>query len=410
MSETTTDRTTDLLDYPVRRAAGCPFAPAPQMREIAAEKPLFKVRIWDGKEPWVVTRYAEARALFTDQRVSSDYHHPEFPHMHEGMKALGAMGPRTMFNTDGLEHARFRRMLAKTFTPKRLEVLRPLIQKHVDEHIDAMLAAGNSADLVRALALPVPSEVICELLGVPYEDHAFFQRHTEIGFDMNASPEEQQQSSLAMLGYLNDLVAAKVENPGEDALSDMAEHVRAGELEVWEAALQGVGMLVAGHETTANMVALSVIALLERPDQLALIRDTEDPKVLATAIDELMRFMSIVQSGQRRVALEDIEIGGEVIRAGDGIMLDLPTANFDSGTFEEPDRLDLERANAAVHLGFGFGAHQCIGLHLARIELGIVLQTLFRRIPELRLAKPVDEIEFKYDSLVYGVHALPVAW
>ncbi|QLY28412.1 cytochrome P450 [Nocardia huaxiensis] len=274
-----------------------------------------------------------ARELFADARVSVDYRDPGFPHIHEGMKML-ADGPRSMFNTDGSEHARYRRMLAKPFTPKRLDILRPMIQQHVDQHLDVMLAAGNSADLAEAFALPVPSTVICEMLGVPYDKHRFFQEHTEVGFSLTSTPEEKQQSMVLLLGFLNELVAAKLEAPGEDALSDLAEHVRAGELEVWEAALQGLGMLVAGHETTASMICLSVAALLQEPDKLALVRDAVEPKVLGNEIDELLRYMSIVHSGVRRVALADIEIGGELIRAGDGIVVELPTANWDPKVFD----------------------------------------------------------------------------
>ncbi|UFS98137.1 cytochrome P450 [Nocardia huaxiensis] len=401
--------TNDLPQYPMRKSASCPFAPASESLELAAAAPLSKVRIWDGKTPWLVTDYAVARELFADARVSVDYRDPGFPHIHEGMKML-ADGPRSMFNTDGSEHARYRRMLAKPFTPKRLDILRPMIQQHVDQHLDVMLAAGNSADLAEAFALPVPSTVICEMLGVPYDKHRFFQEHTEVGFSLTSTPEEKQQSMVLLLGFLNELVAAKLEAPGEDALSDLAEHVRAGELEVWEAALQGLGMLVAGHETTASMICLSVAALLQEPDKLALVRDAVEPKVLGNAIDELLRYMSIVHSGVRRVALADIEIGGELIRAGDGIVVELPTANWDPKVFDHPDQLDFSRSNANAHIAFGHSRHICIGLQLARIELEIVLQTLFRRVPTLRLMKPLEELDFKFDGVVHGLHTLPVEW
>ncbi|MGW4244272.1 cytochrome P450 [Nocardia sp. NPDC004722] len=396
--------------YPGRRAATCPFRPAAEIAELAAAGPISTVRTWEGKRPWLITDYAVARELFADARVSADNHHPNYPHIHEGMKAVAEMSPRTMFNTDGADHARYRRMLAKPFTPKRLEAMRPNIQKHIDETIDAMLAGGNSGDLVALLSLPVPSLMICELLGVPYEDHAFFQQATELGFGGQASAEEQQQSTLEMLGFLNKLIETKTANPAEDLLSDVAELVNSGELQVWEAALQAVGILVAGHETTANMIALSVIALLDQPEQLAVIRDTDDPVVLGNAVDELIRYMTIVDTGLRRVAAEDIEVAGQVIAAGDPIVFDLASANFDAKVFTDPERLDVARENAGAHLSFGSGRHQCIGLQLARLELGMVLQTLFRRVPRLRLTAPVQEIEFKWDAMVYGVVSLPVAW
>ncbi|WP_369638959.1 cytochrome P450 [Nocardia sp. JMUB6875] len=410
MSDSLAEATAEPTFYPGRRSATCPFRPAPEIAELAAAGPISTVRTWEGKRPWLITGYPEARELFADPRVSADNHHPAYPHIHEGMKAVAEMSPRTMFNTDGAEHARYRRMLAKPFTPKRLEAMRPNIQKHIDQTIDAMLAAGDSADLVTALALPVPSLMICELLGVPYADHAFFQEATELGFGGQASAEEQQQSTMAMLGYLNQLIEAKTASPAEDLLSDVAELVNSGELQVWEASLQAVGILVAGHETTANMISLAVVALLDQPEQLAILRDTEDPEVLGNAVDELIRYMTIVDTGLRRVAAEDIEVAGTVIPAGDPIVFDLASANFDATVFADPENLDLTRANAAQHLAFGSGRHQCIGLQLARIELGMVLQTLFRRIPQLRLSKPVEEIEFKWDAMVYGVVELPVQW
>lgn len=410
MSDTSTESTAEAPFYPMPRAAGCPFAPAPEVREIATAGPISRVRTWEDKEYWLVTGFDEARELFPNPDVHLDNLHPEFPHTNPSMKGLAALSPRTMFNSEGAEHARFRRMLAKPFTPKRLETMRPLIQQHVDDRIDAMLAGGNSADLVKSLALPVPSGVICELLGVPYEDHAFFQHHTEVGFDSNTSQEEAMQNTLQLLDYLNKLIEIKTENPAEDMISDMAEHVRAGDLQPWEASLQAVGFLAAGHETTANMIGLSVIALLEQPEQLALIRDTDDPKLLINAIDELVRYMSIPHIGLRRVAVADIEIAGETIRAGDGIIFDLGAANWNPEVFPDPERIDVTRENAAQNLSFGAGRHNCIGIQLARIELAITLQTLFRRIPGLRVTGSYEEIDFKEEAMVYGIHRLPVEW
>jgi cytochrome P450 len=168
-------------------------------------------------------------------------------------------------------------------------------------------------------------------------------------------------------------------------------------------------VLIAGHETTANMIGLSIAALLEHPDQLALMRDAEDPKVIATAVEELMRYLSIIQTGQRRIAIEDIEVGGETIRAGEGIILDVAPANWDTRQFPNPDRLDLRR-DEGPHVGFGYGRHQCVGQQLARMELQIVLPTLLRRIPTLQLAVPINQLPFKHDTLAYGVYELPVTW
>ncbi|MFZ0834462.1 MAG: cytochrome P450 [Mycobacterium sp.] len=409
MSETLTPTATEIPDYPMERSAACPFAPPPEVLELAAQKGLSRVRIWDGSTPWLITGYEEARTLFADSRVSVDDRRPGFPHWNEGMLASVHKRPRSVFTSDAEEHTRFRRMLSKPFTFKRVEGLRPAIQKITDEHIDAILAGPQPADIVTALALPVPSLVISEMLGVPYEDAGFFQEHANVGLARNATAEDNEKGAMGLAKYLANLVRTKMENPAEDAVSDLAERVNAGELSVREAAQLGTGLLIAGHETTANVIGLGVLALLEHPDQLAIIRDADDPKVVATAVEELMRYLSIIQNGQRRVAIEDIEISGEVIRAGEGIIIDLAPANWDAKAFPQPDKLDLQRSDAA-QLGFGYGRHQCVGQQLARAELQIVFPTLFRRIPTLRLARPIEEIPFKHDRLAYGVYELPVVW
>jgi cytochrome P450 len=201
-----------------------------------------------------------------------------------------------------------------------------------------------------------------------------------------------------------------MENPAEDAVSDLAERVKAGELDIREAAQLGSGLLSAGHETSANMIGLGVLALLENPEQAALLRDTDDPQLIANAVEELMRYLSIIQNGQRRIALEDIDIAGETIKAGEGIIIDLAPANWDAEMFAEPDKLDLARENAGEEIGFGYGRHQCVGQQLARAEMQIVFHTLLRRIPTMRLAIPLEEVPFKDDRLAYGVYSLPIDW
>ncbi len=398
-----------ILEYPMERAAGCPFAPPPEVLGLVTERPLSRVRIWDGSTPWLVTGYAELKALMSDPRISTDDHQPGFPHWNEGMLDMVNHRARSVFNTDGEEHSRFRRMMTKPFTVKRVDALRPAIQQITDDHIDAILAGPQPADLVEALALPVPSLVISEMLGVPYEDHEFFQQHATTGVSRFATAEESAKGRVGLARYLIDLIKSKMENPAEDMVTELAERVTAGEISMKEAAQIGTGVLIAGHETSANMISLGTLALLENPDQLALLRDTEDPKVVANAIEELLRYLSIIQNGQRRVALDDIEIGGHTIKAGEGVIIDLAPANWDPNQFPGPDTLDLSRP-ARLHVGFGFGPHQCVGQQLARVELQIVFTTLLKRIPGMRLAIPLDEVEFKHDKLAYGLYRLPVTW
>lgn len=397
-------------DYPMARSATCPLAPPPKVLELNAVKPLSRVRIWDGSTPWLITGYEAIRSLFGDSRASVDDRRPGYPHWNEGMQATVHKRPRSVFTSDAEEHTRFRRMLSKPFTFKRVEALRPAVQQITDDHIDAILAGPQPADLVSKLALPIPSLVISQLLGVPYEDADFFQEQAHKGMGRYATAEESAKGATSLAKYLANLVRAKATDPTEDLVSDLAERVNAEELSVREAAQLATGVLIAGHETTANMLSLSIVALLEHPDQGALLRNSDDPKFIAAAIEELMRYLSIIQTGQRRVANEDIEIGGEVIRGGEGIILDIPPANWDTAVFQDPDRLDLQRTETMPHVGFGYGRHQCVGQQLARMELQIVLHTLLRRIPSLRLAVPVEQLPYKHDALAYGLYELPVTW
>lgn len=410
LASSPTEAAAEIPDYPMPRAARCPFAPPPDMMTLAAARPMSRVRIWDGSTPWLITGYEQVRELFSDSRVSVDDRLPGFPHWNAGMLSTVHKRPRSVFTSDGEEHTRFRRMLSKPFTFKRVEGLRPTIQQITDDHIDAMLAGPKPADLVAALALPVPSLVISQLLGVPYQDAEMFQHHATVGLARYATAEDTVKGAMSLHKYLARLVELKIESPAQDAVSDLAERVKAGELSVKEAAQLSTGLLIAGHETTANMIGLGVLALLEHPDQAAILRDADDPKVVANAVEELLRYLSIIQNGQRRIALEDIHIAGETIRAGEGIIIDLAPANWDPHAFTEPDRLYLHRSGADRNVAFGYGRHQCVGQQLARAELQIIYRTLVRRIPTLALAIPVEDVPFKHDRLAYGVYELPVTW
>src|ERR1700757_2062123 len=302
LTGTETEATAEIPEYPMARQAGCPFAPPPDVMALAASKPLSRVRIWDGSTPWLITGYEEVRELFSDSRVSVDDRVSGFPHWNEGMLSTVHKRPRSVFTSDGEEHTRFRRMLSKPFTFKRVEGLRPVIQQITDEHIDAMLAGPRPADIIPALALPVPSLVISQLLGVPYEDADMFQHHANIGLARYATGEDTVKGAVNLNKYLAQLVESKMEAPLEDsadAVSDLAERVKAGELSVKEAAQLGTGLLIAGHETTANMIGLGVLALLQYPEQAAVLRDTDDAEVIANAVEELLRYLSIIQNGQR---------------------------------------------------------------------------------------------------------------
>jgi cytochrome P450 len=399
--------TTDTIPYfPEPRAAGCPFDPPPDSRGLPA---VSRVRIWDGSTPWLISGYEEQRAVLSDPRVSSDTRIEGFPYGSLGFKAH-AQRKRSFIEMDDPEHAVIRRMLTKNFMIKQVEAMRPGVQQIVDGLIDEMLAGPNPVDLVEAFALPVPSLVICDLLGVPYADHDFFQRTSTKVLSRTTSPEESLAAFDELQEYLLTLVDAKDAEPGADMISTLVvEQMRPGGLTRAEVANMGTIMLVAGHETTANMIALGTLALLEHPGQLDQLRATDDARLVANAVEELLRYLTIARGGLRRVATEDVEVGGQLVKAGEGIILASEVANRDADAFPDPDSLDIRRV-ARHHVAFGYGVHQCLGQPLARMELQVVYSTLYRRIPTLELAIPFEDVQYKNDAIVYGVQSLPVTW
>jgi hypothetical protein len=391
--------------YPMKR--DCPFDPPPELRRIQAESPITRVRLWDGSNPWLITDYPDQRAVLSDPRFSADVRRPGYPHVTAASQARRKRS-RTFISMDEPEHGTYRTMLTGTFMIKKVEALRPRIQRIVDGLIDAMLDGGPPADLVSAFALPVPSLVICELLGVPYAEHAFFQRCSRVLVSSRSTAEEAVAAADELKDYLTHLLARKAADPADDLLSRLVTE-QAETMSRSQIADMAMLLLVAGHETTANMIGLGTLTLLQHPDQLAELRESEDPKLIAGAVEELLRYLSIVHSGRRRVATEDVEIGGRLIRAGEGVIVATDAGNRDATAFPDPDVLDIHR-RARHHVAFGYGVHQCLGQPLARVELQVVYGTLYRRVPTLRQAVPLEEIRFKHDMLVYGVHELPVSW
>ncbi|MEU1165662.1 cytochrome P450 [Streptomyces sp. NPDC005921] len=299
-------------------------------------------------------------------------------------------------------------MMIPAFTVKRASLLRPSIQRIVDELLDAMTAQGPPADLVSAFALPVPSMVICDLLGVPYADHEFFEAQSR-RLLRGPTAADSQEARARLEGYLGDLVDSKQRDavPGDAVLDELVhQRLRDGELSRSEVLSLAMILLVAGHETTANMISLGTFTLLQNRERLAELR--ADPALMPAAVEELMRMLSIAD-GLLRVALEDIEVAGETIREGDGVVFATSVINRDESVYDDPDALDWNRP-ARHHVGFGFGIHQCLGQNLARAELEIALTTLWERLPDLRLAAPPEQIPFKPGDTIQGMLELPVTW
>lgn len=415
----------------------CPYDPPPGYTAAAAEAPVSRAELPDGSPCWLVTGHQEVRTVLADARFSADARTPGFPFLSPGQRQLATAQP-SFIRMDDPEHAHLRRMVAKDFLTRRIQELRPAIAEVVESAVDAMAAGRRrSADLVADFALPVPSLVICLMLGVPYEDHALFQSLSRTLLDNTTDPGRAAAAHRELMDYLATLAERKREAPGDDILSRLA--VRP-DLTAQETASLGFMLLITGHESTTNMAALSILALLRRPDQAGLLRS--DPALIPGAVEELLRYLTIIHLGLGRAATADVTVGGAPIRAGDAVICMLSTANrqpelFGPGSWEAagaagvagapatadtpsadrvpagaaacPAELDVTR-DARRHLAFGHGVHQCLGHTLARVELQIVLETVLRRLPGLRLAVPEDRLVFQRDIIVYGLRELPVTW
>ncbi|MFF8787350.1 cytochrome P450 [Streptomyces sp. NPDC015125] len=382
----------------------CPFSPPEEYRTLREEAPITPVTFPDTTTGWLVTRHADVRTMLADPRFGANRRPARAAAVPAGTP-VPPPPPGMFIMMDAPEHTRIRRLLTGQFTVRRMRQLVPAVERIVSEHLDAMASAEQPVDLVQAFALPIPSLVICELLGVPYEDRADFQRNSSTMLRLDASMEEAQQAHQAMNRHIHELVLAKRAHPTDDILSGL---VQEGSLTDEEMAGVGALLLLAGHETTANMIALGTMCLLGNPDQLAALR--ADASLWDNAVEELLRYLTIIQFGLRRVAREDLELDGHHIAAGTTVLASLASGNRDASQFTgDPDQLDVHRPYSP-HLAFGHGVHQCIGQQLARVEMKAALSALLDRFPSLRLAVPAEQVPMRDDMLIYGVHELPVTW
>jgi pentalenic acid synthase len=395
----------DPVAFPQDRT--CPYHPPTGYQPLRDGRALSRVTLFDGREVWAVTAHATARALLADPRLSSDRRRPGFPVPTE--RFAGVRDRRlALLGMDDPEHNRQRRMMIPSFTVKRATELRPWIQRTVDGLLDTMIAQGPPAELVSAFALPVPSMVICGLLGVPYADHEFFEEQSRrlLRGPTAADTLDAREQLEGYLGALIDEKAGQAE-PGDGILDELVhDQLRDGTLDRAELVSLAVILLLAGHETTANMISLGTYTLLQHPARLAELR--ADPALLPAAVEELMRMLSIAD-GMLRVALEDIDVDGTTIHAGDGVLFSTSVINRDPALYDDPDALDFHRPTRH-HVAFGFGIHQCLGQNLARAELEIALGSLLTRLPGLRPAVPAEEVRFKPGDTIQGMLELPVTW
>ncbi|GAB3741571.1 cytochrome P450 [Microlunatus parietis] len=404
--------TTDPAPYGIPLERERPFDPPAAVMALHREAPLRRLRYFpEGRLGWLVTSHALCRQVLADTRFRSRLAAPlQVPVPMGGLEAYGdfegdlPVTPGMFIEMDGPAHSRLRRKLTGVFTVRRMRQLEPRIAEIVGARLDAIEAAGPPADLVAEFALPVPSLVICELLGVPYADRDRFTTDAATFMTMSSTAEEKALAQQNLFAFLAELVVAKQSAPTDDLLSDLAVDQ---ELATDEVIGIAVLLLVAGHETTAKMIGLGTLALLENRDQWDLLR--EQPELIATGVEELLRYVGVIHTGIIRQADVDVELDGELIKAGEYVTVSVQTANRDEAHFADPDRFDVTNQTRG-HLTFGHGVHQCLGQQLARVELRIALGRLIERFPELRLAVPASQVPLRTDQNFYGAAELPVAW
>ncbi|MFF6783048.1 cytochrome P450 [Streptomyces sp. NPDC012510] len=394
------------VDLPLARQ--CPYAPPEQYVTFRAGEAPTPGRLYNGRRVWLVTRYDQARAVLHDERFSSDITHPGYPvyaGAFEGFRAF------PLLNTiDPPLHTVHRKALVREFTLRRAEDLRPRMRAKADELIDAMVAGGESGDLVGQFAEPFSASITCWALGMEYADMRAWLASTDSGGGPPKDPEEAAAEAgkaiLALQEYFTRFVDAKDEDPGDDPISRViSRHVVTGALSKAELANLCFVIFTAGQKPVQTMLTVGVALLLERPEQLAVVR--QDPEVLPAAVDETIRMVSPLDL-MPRFAREDVEVGGQLIRAGEGVIVAGGGANRDPAEFPVPDRFDVRRA-ARGHLAFGSGIHHCLGANLTSVALEVAYGTLFRRLPELRLTTSLDEA-YTLPSWHPDIPHLPVAW
>ncbi|WP_169947668.1 cytochrome P450 [Microbispora sp. H11081] len=375
--------------------------PSPRLGELRSRAPIARVTTATGDEAWLVTGYEEIRQVFGDTRFGRS--HPDPPSAARLSDNAVMGGPTGQYATELSVHTEMRRLLSPAFSARRMRSLADRVEALTARLLDRLAEQGPPADLHAGLSLPLPIQVICELLGVPYEDRDRFRAMAEGMTDLR-DPERSATAQMEMNTYTYEIVKAKREDPGEDVYSDLANAT----LQEDDVARIAGGLLFAGHETTVNQIDHGVLLFLRDPVQRDALRS--DPSLVDGAVEEIMRVASPSEHGLVRYAHEDVEIAGVLIRAGELLILSTPAANRDERVYPDPDSFDVRRRHPQPHVGFGHGPHHCLGASLARIELRAVFGSLFTRFPALALAVPYEQLRARPDSLAGGFDTLPVTW
>jgi cytochrome P450 len=385
------------------------YHPTPLLSELRDTRPVAPVVMPDGKRAWLVTRYEDVRQVLVDRRFSRAA--AQTPGVARSQRGLAMAAEDSMLGMDPPEHTRLRRLVSRAFTPRRVEELRPRVAALVDELIDGMQRRPRPVDLVENFSLPLPVRVICELLGVPARDRRRFREWSDrVMSDSTVPPEEIEAAISALSDYFAQLIAAKRAAPADDLMTALIQarddHDRLSEQELVRMCF---GLLIAGHETTANQINMFLLTLLHHPNELVRLRANLDG--MPRAVEELLRFVQLGDggTGMPRVTLEEVQLSGVTIPAGEAVLPGITIACRDPDVFTRPDRLDLSREDNP-HLAFGAGAHYCLGAQLARMELQEALRGLLRRMPNLRIAVHDSALRFKRGMLLRSLESLPVTW
>jgi cytochrome P450 len=400
--------------YPMKRRH--PLA-APDYAAFAGRQPVMRVRLPDESTAWLVLGHEECRRALSHPKLSADSSRPGFPRFLSRPPRLSLAGGgtdparsnRTFMQMDPPYHDAIRRMLQDNFSPSAVRAMEPMVRRIADGLIDVMVAAGPSADLIGAFAAPFPALVICEILGVPHHDHRMFEQETHHLLSLSESPRRGIRALRIVNDYLDDLIGQAGKEPSDDLIGRLVrEFLWTGELQRTELLTTVRLLLMAGLETTASMIGLAFARLLHEPELYRSVRD--DPSVIPAAVEELLRFDTIIHHGIRRIATDDVPLGAVTIRPGEGVIICVSAGNRDPKAFDHADRIDFHRKAARGHLSFSGGVHYCLGHILARLELSMALSVVTSAFPDLRLVQPVSELDFREDAFVYGAHALPVTW
>lgn len=391
----------DSLFMPLTRTGLDPVAELARRRE---EQPVSRLDLF-GNTVWLVTRHADVRRVLADADTFSNDFANLLAAGGDDADELGLSDPGGLGFKDPPEHTRLRRLLAPSFSARRLEALLPRIRAVVDARLDALEAAGSPADLVEQFATAVPSLVIGEFLGVPEEEQIEFGKLAAGRFDLLESILSPLDSAAASIEYLLGLIDRQRKSPREGLLSRLIDENP--DIDDRELAGLADGLLVGGHETTASMLGLGTIVLLADPERAALVR--ADGTDVDRVVEELLRYLTVVQVAFPRFARADTTIADQAVAEGDLVLCSLSSADRDAALGEGMEQVDLTRP-ATQHLAFAYGIHHCLGAQLARLELRVAFPALLRRFPGLRLAVDPAEIRYRERSIVYGVEELPVTW